>query len=112
MSKAHARIAAYLLVGLTCSLLHPSLVAGQEFRGTIAGRVTDNTGGVMPGVTVTATNAATNVKSSTTTSVEGTFTIPYLTPGSYAVSAALQGFKTTTREGIDLRIGDRLSIDF
>jgi len=59
--------------------------AAQEFRGTITGRMNDRSGGVLPGVTVTATNVATNVASTTTTNSEGLFTIPYLTPGTYKV---------------------------
>ena len=97
---------------LLCAGLLPAAAMGQEFRGTITGRVIDYTGGVVPGVTVTATNAATNVKSSTTTTAEGTFSIPYLNPGTYAIAAALSGFKTASREAIELRIGDRISLDF
>jgi hypothetical protein len=67
--------------------------AAQEFRGAITGRINDRSGGVLPGVTVTATNVATNVASTTTTNNEGLFTIPYLTPGNYAVVAELSGFK-------------------
>ncbi len=109
MAVARARFAAlWLLV----AGLFPAAAWGQEFRGTISGRVIDNTGGAMPGVTVTATNTATNVRSSTTTNAEGTFTIPYLNPGMYAVAASLSGFKTASRDGIDLRIGDRIDLDF
>src|SRR5262245_15418742 len=85
--------------------------AGQEFRGAITGRVNDKSGGVLPGVTVTATNVATNVSSTTVTTGEGLFTIPYLTPGTYTVAAELSGFKKSVREGLEVRIGDRLVVD-
>src|SRR5437867_2435034 len=85
--------------------------AAQEFRGAITGRVNDKSGGVLPGVTVTATNVATNVSSTTVTTGEGLFTIPYLTPGRYTVVAELSGFKKSQREGLDVRIGDRLVVD-
>src|SRR5437764_3273543 len=88
-----------------------SSAAGQEFRGAITGRVSDKSGGVLPGVTVTATNVATNVSSTTVTTGEGLFTIPYLTAGTYSVAAELSGFKKSVRSGIDVRIGDRLVVD-
>jgi Carboxypeptidase regulatory-like domain/TonB dependent receptor-like, beta-barrel len=89
----------------------PAAAAGQEFRGAVTGRVNDKSGGVLPGVTVTATNTATNVASTTVTNAEGLFTIPYLTAGTYAVAAELSGFKKSVRGGIDVRIGDRLVVD-
>jgi hypothetical protein len=45
------------------------------------------------------------------TTGEGLFTIPYLTPGTYTVVAELSGFKKSVREGLDVRIGDRLVVD-
>ena len=48
----------------------------QDFRGGITGSVTDESGGRLPGVTVTATNVATNVASTTTTNGEGDYTDP------------------------------------
>ena len=89
----------------------PTAAAAQDFRGTITGQVSDRTGGALPGVTVTATNAATNIASVSTTNGEGIFTIPYLTPGVYTVSAELSGFKRAVRGGLDVRIGDRVVVD-
>jgi hypothetical protein len=82
----------------------------QDFRGTIAGRITDGSGGRLPGATVTATNVATNVGSSTTTNSEGSYTISYLTPGRYTLVAEISGFKKFMREGIDVRVGDALTL--
>ena len=96
---------------LAIALAVAATAAGQEFRGAITGRVNDKSGGVLPGVTVTATNVATNVSSTTVTTGEGLFTIPYLTPGTYTVVAELSGFKKSVREGLDVRIGDRLVVD-
>ena len=96
---------------LAISLAMAATAAGQEFRGAVTGRVNDKSGGVLPGVTVTATNVATNVSSTTVTTGEGLFTIPYLIPGTYTVAAELTGFKKAVREGLDVRIGDRLVVD-
>jgi hypothetical protein len=86
-------------------------VAGQDFRGVITGRVVDSSGGRLPGVTVTATNVATNVGSTTVTNEDGLYTIPYLNGGAYRVDLELAGFKKVRREGIDVRIGDRIVLD-
>src|SRR5712691_2060382 len=99
------------LTALAIVLASASGSAAQEFRGSITGRVNDRSGGVLPGCTVTATNVATNVGSTATTNSEGLFTIPYLTPGSYTVVAELSGFKKSVREGLEVRVGDRLVVD-
>src|SRR5438445_568282 len=88
-----------------------SAAPAQEFRGAITGHITDRLGGILPGTTVTATNIATNGGSTTVTNGEGNYTIPYLTPGKYTVTVELTGFKKLVREGIDVRIGDRLVLD-
>src|SRR6266436_2773185 len=100
-----------IVTALAIVLASVSGSAAQEFRGAITGRMNDRSGGVLPGVTVTATNVATNVSSATTTNNEGLFTIPYLTPGNYSVVAELSGFKKSIREGLEVRIGDRLVVD-
>ncbi len=99
---------------LACSL--SCLTAGgamaQEFRGAVTGLVNDSSGGRLPGVTITATNVATNIASTTVTNGDGNYTIPYLNPGQYTVRAELSGFKKVLREGVEIRIGDRLALDF
>jgi len=99
------------LAALALVLATASGAAAQDFRGAITGRASDRSGGVLPGVTVTATNVATNVASTTTTNNEGIYTIPYLTPGTYTVVAELSGFKKAVREKLEVRIGDRLVLD-
>jgi hypothetical protein len=86
------------------------LADAQDFRGGITGRITDAQGGRLPGVTVTATHVATNVASTATTDSDGGFSIPYLAPGAYKVTAELSGFKKAAREGIEVRIGDRIEL--
>ena len=99
----------FLAVVLLAALA--AAATAQDFRGGITGRITDNSGGRLPGVTVTATNVATNVASTTTTNGEGDYSILYLTPGTYTVTAELSGFKKIVRENIEVRIGDRLDVD-
>ena len=88
-----------------------SLSSAQDFRGGITGRITDTSGARMPGVTVTATNTATNVASSTTTNSDGDYAILFLNPGHYALSAELQGFKKIVRQNLEVRVGEKLGVD-
>src|SRR5947208_9487161 len=74
-----------------------SLSWAQDFRGGITGRIVDSSGARMPGVTVTAVNAATNVPSTTITNGDGDYAILFLNPGRYALTAELQGFKKIVR---------------
>ena len=88
------------------------LANAQEFRGTITGSVKDQNGAIVPGATVTIENTATNVKSNATTNDEGAFVFPLLIPGNYKLSATANGFKTSVRESLELKVDDRLTIDF
>jgi protocatechuate 3,4-dioxygenase beta subunit len=66
---------------------------GQINNATLTGTVTDATGAVLPGVTITAANTATGVVTTSLTNEAGAYTIPSLIPGTYTVSAELPGFQ-------------------
>jgi hypothetical protein len=83
----------------------------QETRARITGTVTDGQGSVIPGVSVTATNTDTNVSTETISNSSGSFTLQQLLPGRYRVTAALQGFKTFAREGIELHTAETVSVN-
>ena len=97
-----------VLLALAATALN---AAAQDFRGGITGRITDASGGRLPGVTVTATNVATNVASTTTTNGEGDFAILFLNPGTYSLTAELSGFKKVVRSKLEVNVGDRLGVD-
>lgn len=99
------------LTGLVVCLLAATGAFAQDFRGSISGTVTDSTGAVLPGATVSVTRADTNVSAIATTDGKGAFSVRYLNSGSYAVSAKLDGFKTVIRKGIDVRVGDAILVD-
>jgi hypothetical protein len=84
---------------------------GQEFRGTITGRVADVTGAVIPSAQITVTNQETGVKTPTTSNGDGQYTVPFLQPGKYSISVTANGFKTYTRSDVTLQTGDRIAID-
>ncbi len=93
-------------------LLSGSLCFGQESRATIIGRVMDPSGALVPGAHVRAVNRATNAGGSSVTNDRGNFEIPYLLPGIYRVTVEATGFKNSVRDAIELRVSDRLALDF
>jgi hypothetical protein len=84
---------------------------GQIGTSTMTGRVTDTTGAVVPNVAITIVHLATNFVAKTTTNDEGLYRALSLQPGTYRVTAEVQGFKKAVRENIELRTGDTLAVD-
>ena len=84
-----------------------SLAAG----GAIEGTVTDESGGVLPGVNVTIRNMGTGIVRETQTDAKGVYRAPLLPVGTYEVTAALTGFATTKRPSLTLNIGQVLNAD-
>ncbi len=97
---------------LVCAVLAAAPAAAQIDRGTIAGVVKDQQGGVVPGVTVTALSLQTQQPQTTVTDAGGFYTFPGLLPGRYDVSAELDGFKKASRTGVQLDAGGSLRIEF
>ncbi|MBL8236415.1 MAG: carboxypeptidase regulatory-like domain-containing protein [Bryobacterales bacterium] len=97
-----------LLAGflLTCAIL-----AAQEFRATISGRVLDAQGAAVLGAKVTATQIGTEAKFETVSTAEGLYTIPFLAPGNYRMTAEMTGFKRYVRESVPAGANQRLGID-
>jgi len=89
-----------------------TLTAGLAFaqQGQINGVVTDSSGGVIPGATVTATEAATGFAQSTVTGANGRYSFPSLRPTGYTIAAELVGFRTFRREGVVLAANQSLTI--
>jgi hypothetical protein len=85
--------------------------AAQTVTGTLQGTVTDTSGGVLPGVTVTITQVETGTQRSVITNGEGIYNAPFLQIGRYTVKAELSGFGTVVREGIDVRLNDTRVVD-
>jgi hypothetical protein len=85
--------------------------SGQETGGAISGTVLDQQKAALPGVTVVLKNESTNAELSTVTNDQGAFVHPFVPIGRYILTATLQGFATLKREEIEVRVGDRLSID-
>src|SRR5205809_1063803 len=95
-----------LIVGAL--LLLPATGRAQD--ATLNGTVTDSTGGVVPGVTVTAVHEATGNTFEAVTDERGKYQIP-LRAGVYRITAQLQGFATITRRGLELLVGQQAVVN-
>ena len=84
---------------------------GQTTFAAITGTVTDPTGAVAPGITVTATNVATNIQTSTTANEAGVYTLPQLKEGEYTLRARGAGFKEFLAQNIGLVSRDYRRVD-
>jgi hypothetical protein len=87
------------------ALAAPALAQSQAANGAIEGTVSDSSGGVLPGVTVTITNVNTGLERSVVTNDKGLYRAPLLTLGTYRVVAELPGFKRFEQDGIQLSVG-------
>ena len=92
-------------------LLSCGNASAQQDMGAIAGVVRDSTGGVLPGVRVTATALDTTITSETTTSAEGLYTLPALKIGRYRVAAELSGFKRAVADAVEINAQSRVRVD-
>ncbi|HEY7497270.1 MAG TPA: TonB-dependent receptor [Vicinamibacterales bacterium] len=88
-----------------------SIAGAQEFRATIRGQVLDSSKGALPGVTVSATNNDTNEVATAVTNNEGNYSIPFLRPGKYTLTAELTGFQKYTRAGMVLSVNETATIN-
>src|SRR6516165_2547050 len=95
---------------LLCCLLLPTFAHAQA-TGALAGLVSDDSGAVVPGVTIEATNTATGQLRTTVTGTDGYYTIPQVQPGTYTVRATITGFKEVTRTGLVVSVGDTTRVD-
>lgn len=92
-------------------IVTPALWA-QVDTGTITGTVKDASGAVIQRADVTVQQTATKLKVQAKTNNDGLFAVPDLHPGVYDVSATAHGFQTVTKTSVELRVQDRLSVDF
>src|SRR5687767_13283100 len=84
-------------------------VLAQE--ATLTGTITDATGGALPGVTVTAIHEATGNRFVAVTDERGIYRMPARV-GAYQLTAELQGFATISRTGVQLLVGQTVTVDF
>jgi hypothetical protein len=83
-------------------------VFGQANNATLTGTVSDSTGAILPGVTITSTNNATGVVTMVLTNEAGAYNIQSLLPGAYTLSAELPGFQKQTYS--DVALGNAVTV--
>jgi len=84
---------------------------GASSTGSISGQVVDDSGGVLPGVTVTATSPAQMGALTAVTNEEGMYRFPSVPPGAYKVQFELAGFSTLVREDIRVTLGFNAAVN-
>ena len=106
MALARRLCAAVAMAGALLAL--PAAAWAQE--AIITGKIVDSTGGVLPGVTVTALHEATGTQFVGVTDTLGVYRIP-IRIGSYRITAELPGFATIMRTGVELLVGQTATLD-
>src|SRR6266851_7429682 len=105
------RKAFQLLGGVMGMLLLCLPLFSQGSSGRILGTVTDQSGGVISGATVTVTDTERGVTKTLITNEPGEYNAPTLIPSTYKVRAEAKGFKTIERQNIVLEVGKEIRVD-
>src|SRR5262245_21301908 len=83
----------------------------QQTTATVTGTVTDPTGALVPGVTITVTNLSTNGVRESKSDETGSYTLPFLPAGEYSVTAVAPGFQTQKIERVSLQVQQTARVD-
>ncbi len=102
------------LVMLLCLVLLSAVASSAQTvtTGSIAGTVTDDQGGVLPGATITAVHTPTGTSYEAVTGADGRFSILNVRVGPYTVSVTMAGFKDQRQENVDVALGQERTTDF
>ncbi|MEO1366415.1 MAG: TonB-dependent receptor, partial [Acidobacteriota bacterium] len=110
MSSNRSSLSRVVIAALV--LLLAPVVAQAQILGSFEGTVTDTDGAVLPGVTVEVRNIDTGLVRTVFTDASGNYTALKLPAGPYTLTASLEGFQTTRREGVQLQVAQQLPIEF
>src|SRR5436190_16128140 len=101
----------FLSALIAIALAMPAFAQSTAANGAIEGTISDTSGGVLPGVTVTVVNIETGAERTVVTNEKGIYRAPLLPLGSYTVSAELQGFKKFEQKDIKLSVGQTQTVN-
>ncbi len=93
----HCWTKSFLAIAFVFGVLSSS---AQDFRATLTGQVTDQSGAFIPGAKVSAVNNSSQTTYTAVTTAKGAYYIPYVLPGTYTVSAAAPNFKTAVQDNV------------
>src|SRR5436190_1446711 len=99
------------VLSLLLLVLIPAALLAQGSGASLTGRVTDEGGGALPGVTVTVTNPATGFTRSTVTATDGSYHFPSIPAGTYNVTADLSGFATVNTRNVELNVASERELN-
>ncbi len=105
------RTLGYLVVAALLSIVPVAPVFGQGALSEVNGTATDQSGAVLPGVTVTLTEETTGLVRTVVTNDAGRWVLPALQPGRYTIKAELSGFQTQNRAGVVVNVGQAITIN-
>ncbi len=100
-----SRVLAALAVAICLPALAWAQGGGASSTGTIQGRVTDASGAVLPGVTVTAASPSMIGTQTQVSTDNGSYRFPAVPPGIYSLTFELAGFNTVQRDGVEISLG-------
>lgn len=103
--------ALFLVVAVVACVIVSSTAIAQTSAGSLTGRVADASGGALPGVTITATNAKTGFSRTVVTESDGRYNFPSLLVGTYNVTAELSGFTTVTTRNVEVQVASERTIN-
>src|SRR5258706_11673788 len=103
--------ALFLVVAVVACVIVGNTAIAQTSAGSLTGRVTDASGGALPGVTITATNAKTGFTRTSVTESDGRYNFPSLLVGTYNVTAELSGFTTVTTRNVEVQVASERTIN-
>src|SRR5437868_4699836 len=97
---------------LLCAIFCAALVVNvQTSRGTVSGTITDPSGAVIAGATITLTNTQTTVARTTTTNNEGFYRFDAVDLGNYTLTTAATGFGTVTKTDVTVNANQTATVD-
>ena len=96
---------------LFLSVLIPAVTLGQTETGAIIGTITDQLGAVVANATVIVTDVNSNVSQTYKTNEDGFYEAPFLKPGTYRVSVAVEGFNTAVSNHVTVNVNSRVRVD-
>jgi hypothetical protein len=111
-SGGHMKRLQIRLVAVLVTSVIASAVLFAQINAVVGGTVADASGALIPGVEVSARNAATGIVTTRITNESGNYDFASLQPGSYTVSASLSGFQTATYNNVQLSQGQQVRLNF